>query len=310
VPLAGAGVLGFKCFLSPSGVDEFVHLGEADLEIALAAIAPTGLPLLAHAEWPALLRDAPAGADPCHHSSWLATRPPESECAAIDVLIRCARSTGGRVHVVHLAAPEALPAIAAARAGGVRITVETCPHYLTFAADEIPDRATAFKCAPPIRDTARREALWGGLRDGAIDSVATDHSPAPPALKGLDHGDFFLAWGGIASLQLLLPAVWTGAAERGVPASLLTSWLCAAPAALAGLTQKGRIAAGCDADFVIWDPDASIVVEPEALEHRHPLTPYAGRQLRGLVSRTILRGEVIAEHGARPPAARGRLLSR
>jgi allantoinase len=212
---------------------------------------------------------------------------------------------------VHLAAPEALPAIAAARAAGVMMTVETCPHYLSFASEEIADGATAFKCAPPIREGDRREQLWQALRHGAIDLVATDHSPAPPALKGLDDGDFMRAWGGIASLQLGLAAVWTGAAARGLSIDRVSRWLSKAPARLAGLDNvKGSIAVGRDADFVIWDPDADAVVDAAALHHRHAVTPYAGRRLRGVVQQTILRGQVIFDRGALATAPLGKLLHR
>jgi allantoinase len=310
-PLARGGVLGFKCFLSPSGVDEFAHVTEADLRDALPVIARLQLPLLAHAEWPALLRDPPVSADPRHHATWLSSRPPESEQTAIDLLIQLAREYHARVHIVHLAAPEALPAIAAARAAGVTMSVETCPHYLSFASEEIADGATAFKCAPPIRDGEHREQLWQALSNGAIDLVATDHSPAPPALKGLDHGDFMRAWGGIASLQLGLAAVWTGAAARGLSIDGVSRWLAEAPARLAGLDNvKGSIAVGRDADFVIWDPDAEGIVDAAALHHRHPITPYAGRCLRGVVQQTILRGQMVFDGGALSAAPLGRLLRR
>jgi allantoinase len=308
-PLARAGVLGFKCFLSPSGVDEFAHVTEADLRDALPVLARLQLPLLAHAEWPALLCDPPVAADPRRHATWLSSRPSESERAAIDLLIALAHEYGVRIHIVHLAAPEALPAIAAARAAGVLMTVETCPHYLSFASEEIADGATAFKCAPPIRDRERREQLWQALRTGAIDLVATDHSPAPPALKGLDDGDFMRAWGGIASLQLGLAAVWTGATARGLSIDAVSRWLSEAPARLAGLDNvKGSIAVGRDADFVIWDPDADGVVDAAALHHRHAVTPYAGRRLRGVVQQTILRGQVIFDRGVFASTSVGQLL--
>jgi allantoinase len=307
VPLARAGVRGFKCFLSPSGVDEFAHVTERDLREAMPVLAPLGLPLLAHAEWPGELR-APAG-DPRRYATWLQGRPPAAEHAAIDRLVRLAAEYRTHVHVVHLAAADALPSLRAARAAGIRVTVETCPHYLTFAAEEIPDGATAFKCAPPIRDADHRERLWRGLADGDIDLVATDHSPAPPAMKGLDDGDFVRAWGGIASLQLGLAAVWTGMAARDLASHRVVEWLAAAPARLAGLPgRKGTIAAGADADLVIWDPDASMVVEAARLYHRHPVTPYEGARLRGRVKTTILRGDVVFDEGACAGTPRGRLL--
>ena len=304
-PLARAGVPGFKCFLSPSGVDEFEHVSEADLCEALPILAALRLPLLVHAELPARLHEPDARKDPRRHATWLDSRPADAEHAAIDLLIRLSREYGAPIHIVHLASAGALPALVAARAEGVAITVETCPHYLTFAAEEIDDGATALKCAPPIRERDHRERLWRALADGAIDLVASDHSPAPPALKHLDDGDFVRAWGGIASLQLGLSAVWTGAAARGIPLERVAHWMSAAPAALAGLgATKGSIAPGRDADLVIWDPDAEAEVSAESLYHRHPVTPYDGMRLRGRVHTTVLRGEVVYDAGrfADPPA--------
>jgi allantoinase len=308
-PLASAGVLGFKCFLCPSGVEEFAHVSESDLRDALPITAALQLPLLAHAELPALLREPPATADgtrldPRRYATWLDSRPDASEQAAIEMLVRLAAEFGAHVHVVHLASAGALPAIRAARAGGVALSVETCPHYLTFAAEEIADGATAFKCAPPIRSRANRERLWEALAAGEIDLVATDHSPAPPALKRLTDGDFLRAWGGIASLQLGLSVVWTGAAERGIALERLAGWLAARPATLAGVgARKGAIAAGRDADLVVWDPDADTTVDAGTLYHRHPVTPYDGRRLRGRVLTTILRGTTVFDRGdfASPP---------
>jgi allantoinase len=242
-PLARRGVLGFKCFMAPSGVDEFEHVSEPDLRAAAPVVADLGLPLLAHAEWPALLAAAEPSADPRSHRTWLATRPPESEEAAIALLIALAREYRVHAHVVHLAAAGALDALRAARRDGLPVTAETCPHYLTFCADDIADGATAFKCAPPVRGRDNREALWDALGRGDIDLVATDHSPAPAALKGIEDGDFIHAWGGIASLQLGLPVVWTGAASRGYTLEHLARWLAAAPATLAGLPE--RLCARC-----------------------------------------------------------------
>jgi allantoinase len=314
-PLARAGVLGFKCFLSPSGVEEFPHVDEADLRQALPITAALGLPLLAHAELPALLRDpmAAAGrgtADCRRYATWLDSRPDASERAAIEMLVRLAAEFGAHVHVVHLASAAALPAIRSARAAGVPLTVETCPHYLSFAAEEIADGATAFKCAPPIRSTATRECLWEALTAGDIDLVATDHSPAPPALKHLADGDFVRAWGGIASLQLGLAAVWTGAAAREIPLERLAVWLSASPARLAGLGgRKGRIAVGLDADLVVWDPDAEGTVDAKTLYHRHPVTPYDGRRLRGRVMTTLVRGTIVFDKGDFANAPMGVTLS-
>jgi allantoinase len=305
--LAGAGVLGFKCFLSPSGVEEFPHVTELDLREALPVLARLGLPLLAHAEWPALLRD-PSG-ESTRYATWLDSRPPSSERAAIELLVRLGGDYGAHVHIVHLASADALTAIREARAAGLSISVETCPHYLSFAAEEIAAGATAFKCAPPIRQRDHRERLWKALRDGDIDLIATDHSPAPPALKRQDTGDFVGAWGGIASLQLGLAAVWTGASARGVSIEALPRWLSRAPARLAGLDRvKGALEVGCDADLIVWDPDATAMIDAASLYHRHAVTPYDGLQLRGVVRTTILRGEVVFAEGKCLPTVRGHLI--
>ena len=312
-PLARAGVLGFKCFMCPSGVDEFGHVGESDLREALPVLARLELPLLAHAELPEWLHDesqpvAEARRDPRRYRTWLDSRPDVSEQAAIEMLVRLATEYGARVHIVHLSSAEALPAIRSARAAGVPLSVETCPHYLTFAAEEIADGATAFKCAPPIRSRTNRDRLWAALVNGDIDLVATDHSPAPPALKHLDDGDFVAAWGGVASLQLGLSIVWTGAAARGVPMERVADWLAARPARLAGLPAKGAIAVGRDADLVVFDPDCEWTVDAKTLHHRHPITPYDGYRLRGQVLTTILRGVTVFDRGEVAPVASGRLL--
>ena len=306
-PLARAGVLGFKCFLSPSGVEEFDHLSEADLRDAMPIVASTGLPLLVHAEWPPRLREPDRQADPRSYSTWLDSRPAAAEHAAIDLLIELSTLTSARVHIVHLASADALASIGAARARGVPVTVETCPHYLTFCAEDVADGDTALKCAPPIRERAHRERLWRALAGGQIDLVATDHSPAPAALKHVADGNFIEAWGGIASLQISLPVVWTGAVARGIPIERLAQWMSAAPARLAGLDRrKGAIAPGYDADLVIVDPDRELTVDASRLYHRHAVTPYDGARLRGVVMATMLRGEVVFEHGAcvGPPTGR------
>jgi allantoinase len=296
-PLADAGVLGFKCFLSPSGVDEFAHVSEADLRQALPVLATLDRPLLVHAELPAELREVEPGADPREYGSWLATRPPRAERSAVELLVGLAREYDARVHVVHLATGEALDALRAARAEGVRISAETCPHYLAFCAEDIPVGGTAFKCAPPIRERSEQDILWQGLASGDIALVASDHSPAPPAMKRLADGNFLDGWGGIASIQVSLAAVWTHASRRGFGLEDVARWMAEAPATLAGLTHKGRIAAGCDADLVFWDPDQEFIVDPAALHHRHPVTPYTGARLRGVVRQTLLGGHTIYEEG-------------
>jgi allantoinase len=308
------GVLGFKCFLSPSGVDEFPHVSEDDLRRAMPELARLGAPLLVHAEWPPLLDAAAAGlgdADPRAYATWLASRPPEAEIAAVELIARLAREYGARVHVVHVSAAEALQPLRAARDDGVAITAETCPHYLHFDAEDVPDGATEMKCAPPIRGAANREDLWTALGAGWIDLVATDHSPCPPEMKLRESGDFLRAWGGIASLQLGLAAVWRNARERGYTPAHLSAWMSSAPARLAGLdARKGAIAPGWDADLAVLDPDAEFLVEPGRLFHRHPLSPYVGSVLPGVVTQTWLRGEKVFERGDIVGDPRGRLLLR
>lgn len=307
-PLARAGIAGFKCFLCPSGVEEFEHVTEHDLREAMPVVARLGLPLLAHAELPDRLLDPDEG-DPRAYGTWLRSRPQAAETSAIDLLIGLAAEYGARVHVVHLASAEALSALRAARSGGVPITVETCPHYLAFAAEEIADGATAFKCAPPIRDRSNRERLWQALLDGDIDLIATDHSPVPPPLKCLDEGDFVRAWGGIASVQVGLAAAWTAAKARGIPVERVVKWMSEAPARLAGLSGvKGSIVPGADADLVIWDPDAQATVDPSTLHHRHPVTPYAGMELTGAVRTTVLHGEIVFKDGQVMPVIAGRMI--
>jgi allantoinase len=357
--LVDAGVRGFKCFLVPSGVDEFPAVAQADLREALPIIARRRVPLLVHAELPERLvipthqalrlggtqNRAPRSGqahptfqphDTCptyptyptyqSYQTYLATRPPAAEVEAINLVARLAAEFDARVHIVHVSSAEGVAAIAAAKAASVPITAETCPHYLTFSADAIADGATEFKCAPPIRDAAHRDAIWRGLADGTLDLIATDHSPAPPVLKRPNGvGDFIAAWGGIASLELSLPAVWSGIRARSDDAhgfsqassgateaaqfTRLARWLSEAPAALAGLgRRKGRIAAGLDADLVVWDPDADTPVDPSQLQQRHKLTPYAGLTLAGRIETTFVGGERVWDRGRLTRAYGGRLL--
>jgi allantoinase len=296
-PLADAGVLGFKAFLCPSGIDEFPNVTEADLRAAMPAIARRGLPLLVHAELPGPVRSSP-DADPRSYAAYLASRPAVWEHEAIRLLIELCRQTGCRVQIVHLSSAESLPMIAEARREGLPLTVETCPHYLTFAAEEIPDGETRFKCAPPIRGRENRDRLWEGLRAGLIDTIGSDHSPAPPDLKQFETGDLQRAWGGIASLQLALPAVWTEASRRGFNLSDVTRWMGQAPEELLRLGGiKSEIAPGRVADLVVLDPEATFDVSPGMIQHRHKQTPYKGRTLRGKVEATILSGTLIYESG-------------
>lgn len=308
-----AGVFGFKSFLCHSGVDEFPPVSLDDLRRALGVLAPLDALLMVHAELPAELERAagPARAgNPAAYATWLAARPAEAEVAAVRVLVALARDAGARVHVVHVSSPEAAALVAEARAQGVRVSAETCPHYLTFAAEEIPDGATGYKCAPPVRNAAAREGLWAALERGALDAVVSDHSPASPPQRGA-HGDFLRAWGGIASLQLRLPAVWSAARARGHGPERLVEWLCAGPARLGGLDgRKGAIAPGRDADLVVWHPDQELVVDAGGLRHRHAATPWLGRRLTGVVEATWLRGELAFSRSAADPPPRGRLLER
>lgn len=307
-PLHDAGVFGFKCFLLPSGVDEFPQLTPPEVEAALAELTGFGGLLIVHAEDPGTIGGAPQRPGR-RYADFLASRPPAAEDRAVEGLVALAARLDARVHVLHLSSASALPLIAAAKRDGVRVTVETCPHFLTLTAEEVPDGATEFKCCPPIREAANQDALWQALADGTVDCVVSDHSPSTIGLKAKDTGDFAAAWGGISSLQLGLSAVWTEARRRGHTLADVARWMSAGPAALAGLTAKGAIAAGRDADFAVLDPDAVFTVDPARLRHRNPITAYAGRTLHGVVRSSWLRGERIAVDGAVDGPPRGRLLS-
>lgn len=305
-PLADAGVLGVKAFLVHSGIDDFPASGERELRLAMPALAKARIPLLVHCEI------APPGAprplaNPASYAAYAASRPPSWECDAIALVARLAGETGCKVHVVHVSSSDAIPLIGRLRGDGIPLTAETCPHYLTFAAEEIPDGDTRYKCAPPIRGRAHRERLWEALRDRVLDFVVSDHSPSPPSMK--EPGDFQRSWGGIASLQFGLPAVWTAARARGFRLEDIAQWMAARPAAFAGL-KKGAIAPGFDADLVAWDPDAAVTVEPSAIRFRHRMTPYEGRTLAGAVRATYLRGETIFRDGALTGAPAGRIITR
>jgi allantoinase len=322
------GVVGFKCFLIHSGVDEFPNVTEDDLRETLPELKRLGALLIVHAEVPGPISRTgipafhaleekesgpgnesgtdknvrPTSPDrnvcPTAYATFLASRPRAAEDEAVALMIKLGREFGTRVHIVHHSSADALPMLREAKAAGLKITAETCPHYLTFAAEEIPDRATEFKCCPPIREHENREQLWSALGSGTIDMIVSDHSPCPPEMKLPESGDFLCAWGGISSLQLRLPVVWTEAGRRGYSLQDLARWLCSAPAELVGLEgRKGLIAAGYDADLVIWNPAKQFRVEGDALHHRHKLTPYQGRILNGVVEKTFLRGRKIYDGG-------------
>jgi allantoinase len=312
--LMAAGVLGFKAFLVDSGVEEFPAVQRPDLEAAMAVLADLGALTVVHAEAPGPIAEATAataGDDPRAYRTWLRSRPDRAETEAVTAVVELSRRLGARAHVLHLSSAEALDPLRRARAGGVPVSAETCPHYLALAAEEVPDGATVFKCAPPIRAAANRERLWAALAGGDISLVCSDHSPCPPARKRLDDGDFVAAWGGISSLQLGLPVVWSEARRRGHTLADLAEWMCAGPARLVGLEhRKGAIAPGLDADLVLLDPDATFTVDPASLYHRHPVTPYAGRVLRGVVRATYLRGQLAWDGRGFAVDPRGRLLAR
>jgi allantoinase len=325
--LAAAGVVGFKCFLIHSGVDEFPNVAENDLREVLPELARLGALLIVHAEVPGPISRTgipacPGGVEssslqertdrnvhPTKYDTFLRSRPRAAEDEAVALMIKLCREFGTRVHIVHHSSADSLSLLREAKAAGLPITAETCPHYLVFVAEEIPDGATQFKCCPPIRELENREQLWEALAGGTLDMIVSDHSPCPPAMKLPESGDFLQAWGGISSLQLRLPVVWTECQRRGFSFAELTRWLSSAPAALVGLEgRKGSIAVGNDADLVIWNPEKQFRVDAESLHHRHKVTPYQDRVLEGVVEKTFLRGRKIYDSGEFIGEPQGRLL--
>ncbi|KHK97625.1 allantoicase [Microbacterium mangrovi] len=303
-PLHDEGVFGFKCFLLPSGVDEFPPLPLDEVEADMAELKTFDSLLIVHAEDAHVIEDAPQTPG-AHYDDFLASRPRDAENTGIKDVIDRARTTGARAHILHLSSSDSLEQIRAAKAEGVRLTVETCPHYLTLTAEEIPDGATAFKCCPPIREESNRDLLWQGLEEGVIDCIVSDHSPATVDLKEPAGGDFATAWGGISSLQLGLPLVWTQAQTRGIPLETVVGWMTTGPVRVAGLSRKGAIAVGNDADFAVFAPEATFVVDKAKLHHKNPVSAYAGKELSGVVRRTVLRGGTV--DGQTPT---GRLIKR
>jgi allantoinase len=309
-PLAAAGVPGFKCFLVHPGIEGFTMVSEPQLREALPHVVKTGLPLLVHAELPGPIEAATGDlvqANWGRYDTYLRSRPDEAELAAIDLLLSLCREFGFRLHIVHLSTSKAVDALRTAKSGGLPVTVETCPHYLYFDAEKIGDNATLCKCAPPIRTAANREQLWQALREGVIDLVVTDHSPCPPGMKHFDGADFRTAWGGVASLSTALPVLWTEARRRGITLGDIAAWMADKPAQLAGCgKRKGRIAPGYDADFVIFDPETQFTLTANRLHYRHPISPYLGHRLCGIVRKTFLRGRCIFDHGEFPGEPAGR----
>ncbi|MGI9518997.1 MAG: allantoinase AllB [Pirellulaceae bacterium] len=309
-PLIDAGVLGLKAFLCDSGLDEFPASGETQLRAALGVLEASGVPLLVHSE----IVDSDLATritDHACYQQFVDSRPPDFELAAIELLIQLCREFKTHLHIVHLATAHALPMIKRARGQGLPLTVETCPHYLYFSAKQIRNGATHFKCVPPIREEDNRQQLCQAVTTGLVDTIGSDHSPCPPELKLRDTGNFSSAWGGIAGLQLTLPIIWTVGKENGWTPVMLAQKLSARPAVLFGLGhRKGKIAAGFDADLVIWNPQQGFVVDGKELLHRHSLTPYEGCELFGTVYRTYVRGQVVCDTGRPCGEPIGKLLKR
>ena len=310
--LMRSGVFGIKCFLTHSGIDEFPNVSEADLKKAMPLIAASGLPLLVHAEL-----DSPHTKQvffqkhPTSYQAYLKSRPKTWENRAIKMMLRLCEATNCRTHIVHLSSADLVSTLKNAKKY-LPLTVETTPQYLCFSAEEIPDAMTVFKCAPPIRERANNDKLWAALRDGTLDFIASDHSPAPPALKEIASGNLAKAWGGISGLQFTLPVVWTAAQERGFSIEDMARLLSENPAKFLGLAHKGRIEKGCDADLVIWNPEADCMIEEENIHHRHKITPYlsenSARLLRGQVMQTYVNGEKVFDNGAFVSLKKGQVL--
>ncbi|MGB9181450.1 MAG: allantoinase AllB [Pyrinomonadaceae bacterium] len=309
-----AGVVGFKCFLVHSGVDEFPNVTESDLREAMPELARLGALLIVHAELPGPIDEAQSAAlekSAQDYETFLRSRPRAAEDLAVALMIRLCRETGTRVHIVHHSSADSLPMLEQARAEGLPITVETCPHYLHFVSEDVPAGATEYKCCPPVRERENQEKLWQALGDGIIDMVVSDHSPCPPEMKRRDTGNFIDAWGGISSLQLRLPVMWTEAQRRGYSIEHLMKWLCSEPARLVGLEGcKGAIKVGQTADLCIWNTEETFVVKPSIIHHRHKLTPYNGKVLSGVVEQTFLRGEKIFDRGELAESLKGNALLR
>lgn len=305
-----AGVQGFKCFLSDSGVPEFPPLSPAEFDTAMAEVAGFGGLMIVHAEDPGVLGAVPPWSSAAY-ADFVASRPAQAEVAAVESVLRAVREHGTAAHILHVSSARALAPIAAAKAEGLPVTAETCPHYLVLDAADIPDGATEFKCCPPIRDAGNQRELWDGLRDGVLDCVVSDHSPSTPAEKARGGGDLAQAWGGISGLQVSFPSVADAAAQRGIGLERVSAWMAAGPARVAGLPGKGRIAVGLDADLTWYEPDRSVTIDARRLAHRNQLSAYTGRTCRGSVTRTVVRGRTVFDAGD-PAHVRlgGRLMSR
>ncbi|HEY9682168.1 MAG TPA: allantoinase AllB [Drouetiella sp.] len=298
-PLIDAGVRGFKCFLIHSGIDDFPNVTESDLDASMPVLARRKIPLLVHAELECEDSHPDDWSDrPSSYHAFLHSRPRRWENDAIDLIIKLGKQHNCPVHIVHLSSSDAIPAIEKAKAAGVKLTIETCPHYLTFAAEDIVDGDPRFKCAPPIRERENREKLWEALKKGTIDFVVSDHSPCSPSLKFLDEGNLQKAWGGISGLQFVLPTVWTQAKQRGVSIEQLSKWVSQGSARFLGLHEsKGHLKPGYDADIVVWNPEAVTKIDSSIIQHRHKVTPYDGMELFGKVEKTFVRGQLVYDNG-------------